>query len=76
MPILYANNGLVIRINNREKGHKRPHVHVFYKGEDYSFAFDGEQLNGGRLPRKVRQEIQWYLANNQEALKSIWRGDF
>ncbi len=52
MPTIYLNNGLRIYINNREKGHNRPHIHVLYKDEDYSFAFDGEQLAGGKLPRK------------------------
>lgn len=76
MPTIYLNDGLRIVINNRERGHKKPHVHVYYKDEDYSFAFDGEQLNGGKLPRKIEKEVQLYLLNHQDYLNELWRGDF
>lgn len=75
MPTIYFNNGLRIYINNREKGHNRPRVHILYKDEDYSFAFDGEQLEGGKLPRKQLKEVRLYLANHQGYLNELWQSD-
>lgn len=76
MPTIYLNDGLLIKINNREKGHKIPHVHVMYRDEEYVFSFDGEQMSGGRLPRKILKEIRLYLANHQDYLNELWKGDF
>lgn len=76
MPTLYLNHGLRIYINNREKGHNKPHVHVLYRDEDYSFAFDGEQLAGGKLPRKQLKEVRLYLENHQDYLNELWQSDF
>jgi plasmid rolling circle replication initiator protein Rep len=76
VPTIYLNNGLRIYINNRENGHNRPHVHVLYKDEDYSFAFDGEQLAGGKLPRKQLKEVRLYLANHQDYLNELWQSNF
>ena len=76
MPTLYLNHGLRIYINNREKGHNKPHVHVLYRDEDYSFAVDGEQLAGGKLPRKQLKEVRLYLENHQDYLNELWQSDF
>lgn len=76
MPTIYLNNGLIIRLYYQEQGHNKPHVHVEYKNEDYVFGFDGEQMEGGRLPRKILKEIQLYLANHQDYLNELWEGDF
>lgn len=76
MSTIYLNNGLRIYINNREKGHNRPYVHVLYKDEEYSFAFDGEQLAGGKLPRKHLKEVRLYLVNHQDYLNELWQSDF
>ena len=64
VPTLYLNNGLRIYINNREKEHNSPHVHVLYRDENYSFAFDGEQLAGGKLPRKQLKEA-FYIKSQE-----------
>ncbi|HEM3629032.1 DUF4160 domain-containing protein [Streptococcus suis] len=76
MPTIYLNDGLRIVLNNREKGHKKPHVHVYYRDEESSFDFDGEQLNGSRLPRKIEKEVRLYIVNHRDYLMELWRGDF
>lgn len=76
MPTIYLNDGLRIVLNNREKGHKRPHVHAYYQDKSGSFTFTGEQLNGDKFPRKIIKEIQLYLVNHQEYLMELWRGDY
>lgn len=72
MPTIYLNDGLRIVLNTKERGHNKRHVHVYYKGDDCSFDFEGNQLNGPKLPRKIEKEIKLYLVNHKDYLNQLW----
>ena len=53
------------------KQHHKPHVHVFYNGQEAVVAVDGELLAGGLPPRQMRIVDGW-LAKREELVYAAW----
>ena len=56
MPLLSAFYGLAIYMYDEKKGkHNKPHIHVYYSGEDFVISIpDGDLIEGILKKNKLR----------------------
>lgn len=72
MPELSRFKGIIIRMYYDDVAqHYKPHVHVFYGGEEAVVALDGEVLSG-RLPTKQYRMLNGWLALHEKEVYTAW----
>lgn len=72
MPELSRFKGIIIRMYYDDVSqHYKPHVHVFYGGEEAVVALDGEVL-AGRLPSNQYRMLNGWLALHEEEVYRAW----
>lgn len=69
MPRISFFYGIIVTMNIGD--HVPPHVHARYQGQEASFTFDGEMVNGS-LPRKQRRLMQAWIELHQDELIGAW----
>lgn len=65
-------DGIVIEIRNKEMGHKVPHIHASYQGDNISISLiDGEVLAGNIPRRNQKIAVEWVM-ENLDLLRNSW----
>ena len=68
--LIHSKFGIKIIMHTKEKGHKKPHVHVQYGKQEAALSLvDGEFLEGNIHPKKQKYAKEWVLDNKEELLK-------
>ena len=81
MPTEDIGNGLIIDARTREKGHKIPHVHAYFKGDknnkrrSMSISLSGYVINGtlGRGHSADEKRAIKYVKEHAEDYMEYWR---
>lgn len=68
--LVHSKFGIKIIMHTKEKGHKKPHVHVKYENKEAVLSLiDGRFMKGNIHPNKRKYAQKWVLNNKDELLK-------
>jgi len=63
--------GIIFFVLTRESHHSRPHVHVWYSGDEASISIADGVVLAGSLPRPILAlALQWLTKNREGALQA------
>ncbi len=72
MPTLSMFYGVVVRMQSEKGGrHHKPHVHCIYGDDEVVVSLDGEVLEGGIPPSKLKLILAWMEIHRDE-LTADW----
>lgn len=71
MPTVSMFYGILIRMFYDD--HNPPHIHVIYEDFEAAYNFNGEQIDGDKLPKKQCKLVEAWIELHKEELAANWK---
>ena len=72
MPIIAEFKGIKIYMNYSMDEHNPPHIHGVYDNKRCSIDLNGNILDGGRMSKRMLNDITKFVLDHKQELESMW----